>query len=264
MKDWSNHMAHRRDPLRSKVCELYQRGLSLNKIAETTGKNRGVCFKWIKQAGILEIRRVNKIAAKTSTYRATRLILCEYQENVRKINRLERVCAFFPEIKKYSAWKKNANRTAEQRKRDNLKAHKTKMSNPARRAMFYARKRVANFIRQIKQQKTFSVSQFIGCNSQTLKAHIEYQFRDGMTWENHGTVWELDHRIPLSSTTNETEIKQLCHYTNLQPLLKQENREKSDKIFDFETCIEFNVRYLRKNFGSFERENFFGASCRTF
>jgi hypothetical protein len=48
------------------------------------------------------------------------------------------------------------------------------------------------------------------------------QFKTEMTWENHGTVWEIDHIIPCSffDLTKEEEQQRCYHYTNLQPLFK--------------------------------------------
>jgi hypothetical protein len=50
-----------------------------------------------------------------------------------------------------------------------------------------------------------------------------------MTWDNHGE-WHIDHIIPISSGKTEDEVLKLCHYTNLQPLWKEDNLKKSDKI----------------------------------
>ena len=61
--------------------------------------------------------------------------------------------------------------------------------------------------------------------------HIESQFEPWMTWDNHGE-WHIDHIIPLASATTKEEIKKLCHYTNLQPLLAEENLSKGDKILN--------------------------------
>ena len=52
-----------------------------------------------------------------------------------------------------------------------------------------------------------------------------------MTWDNYGE-WEIDHVYPLAKAdlTNAEEFMRVCHYSNLQPLWKPENRAKKDKI----------------------------------
>ena len=50
-----------------------------------------------------------------------------------------------------------------------------------------------------------------------------------MTWDNHGTYWELDHIVPFSSfdLTDAIQFKQAVHYTNLQPLTKKDHKKKT-------------------------------------
>lgn len=79
-----------------------------------------------------------------------------------------------------------------------------------------------------KNQKTFEI---IGCTIEELKIHLEKQFSDGMTWENHEQFgWHIDHIIPLDSATTKEELYKLCHYTNLRPLWWEDNLHKSYKI----------------------------------
>lgn len=59
--------------------------------------------------------------------------------------------------------------------------------------------------------------------------HLESQFRDGMTWDNYGPFWHVDHIRPLSSFSSE-KLMDAWELSNLQPLLKQENLSKSSKI----------------------------------
>lgn len=78
------------------------------------------------------------------------------------------------------------------------------------------------------RESTFDL---IGCSPSELKSYLEKQFKDGMCWENHGLFgWHIDHIIPLSSAKNDDELKNLCHYSNLQPLWAIENIIKRDKI----------------------------------
>lgn len=55
-----------------------------------------------------------------------------------------------------------------------------------------------------------------------------------MTWENHGIVWHIDHIIPVVSFNllDENEIFKCYHYTNLQPLMANENLIKQDRMPD--------------------------------
>ena len=62
----------------------------------------------------------------------------------------------------------------------------------------------------------------LGCSARKLKAHIENQFREGMTWSKYGQ-WEVDHITPLSAGKDENEVAALCNYINLQPLWKRDN-----------------------------------------
>lgn len=78
---------------------------------------------------------------------------------------------------------------------------------------------------------TSRTKELLGCSFNELKIHLEQQFKPEMTWLNHGQVWEIDHIKPCSSfdLTNLEQQKQCFHYTNLQPLFKTENRQKSNK-----------------------------------
>ena len=46
-----------------------------------------------------------------------------------------------------------------------------------------------------------------------------------MAWEKYGQ-WEVDHITPLSAGRTVEDLSRLCHYTNLQPLWKRDNRMK--------------------------------------
>ena len=55
-----------------------------------------------------------------------------------------------------------------------------------------------------------------------------------MSWDNYGNpkdgifepnkTWDIDHIKPISYYTNEIELLELNHYTNLRPLCSYENR----------------------------------------
>jgi hypothetical protein len=82
-------------------------------------------------------------------------------------------------------------------------------------------------IKNISQSKR--IMELMGCDHQTLKAHLEKQFQSGMTWENYGRHgWHIDHIKPCRSfdlTIPEEQCK-CFHYTNLQPLWALDNHRK--------------------------------------
>lgn len=80
--------------------------------------------------------------------------------------------------------------------------------------------------------------ELLGCSLEELKIHLESQFEDWMTWDNHGSyqkdrkTWHIDHIKPCTSfdLTDPEQQKQCFHYTNLQPLRAIDNIKKSNKI----------------------------------
>ncbi len=67
-----------------------------------------------------------------------------------------------------------------------------------------------------------------------LKRHIEKQFILGMSWENYGPVWHIDHKIPISafnfSSPEDIDFKRCWSLKNLQPLWANDNVRKQDKL----------------------------------
>lgn len=73
--------------------------------------------------------------------------------------------------------------------------------------------------------------EILGCTWDQFEGWLEIQFQDGMSWENYGQLWEIDHVRPVSSFDLLSPIQQskCFHYRNTQPLLKKVNRTKSNK-----------------------------------
>jgi hypothetical protein len=83
-----------------------------------------------------------------------------------------------------------------------------------------------------KACRSVNVQQLLGCSIPELRKHLHTLFQPGMTWENYGTVWEIDHRIPCASfDLNDAAQKQKCfHFSNLQPLTVSDNRSKGARV----------------------------------
>lgn len=77
----------------------------------------------------------------------------------------------------------------------------------------------------LKSQKKFKEEDtvaYLGCTYDFLKSHIEENFTTGMSWDNYGD-WEIDHIFPVSKGGS-------FHYSNLQPLWKEDNRKKGNRL----------------------------------
>ena len=93
--------------------------------------------------------------------------------------------------------------------------------------------RVLNAIKAQYGEKAEKTMNLIGADSETVRKHLESQFKPGMMWENHGLKgWHIDHVFPCASFNLEDpeEQKKCFHWTNLQPLWAEENLKKSSKI----------------------------------
>lgn len=106
---------------------------------------------------------------------------------------------------------------------------KKRYSDPIFRLKKNLRTRLSEYVKLMnisKKQSTFAI---IGLTPENLRNYLQESFVEGMNWENYG-MWHVDHIIPLSSAKSETELYELCHYTNLQPLWAVDNMKKRDKV----------------------------------
>lgn len=89
------------------------------------------------------------------------------------------------------------------------------------------RKRIRDFLLNGNSYNKRSTAEYLGCSMEELKSHIEKQFKEGMTWENHGKVWHIDHVIPLAHAKTEDQLYDLAKWSNIQPLFIEDNLIKN-------------------------------------
>lgn len=79
--------------------------------------------------------------------------------------------------------------------------------------------------------KTQRSLKYLGCSVEFARAHIERQFRPGMSWDNHGK-WHIDHIRPLAlfDLTNPEHVAKASRWDNLQPLWASENLAKRHSV----------------------------------
>ena len=103
-------------------------------------------------------------------------------------------------------------------------------SSPIRRLEHSFRERTRKALRGAV--KSEAIVRLLGISIEGFKAHLEKQFRPGMSWENYGfRGWHVDHIRPLSSFDLSDPVQQAAafHYINTQPLWMAENFSKHTK-----------------------------------
>ena len=114
----------------------------------------------------------------------------------------------------------------------NNKRRKRYHSDPLYKFKRNCRNRTHKAFKVKSWRKNGSTEKLLGCDWKTAMNHIESQFvgkNKWMNWDNHGE-WHIDHYTPLASANTIEEMTPLFHYTNLQPLLAEDNIRKGDKI----------------------------------
>lgn len=167
----------------------------------------------------------------------------QYERDSEKI--IEQQLSYYNENKEYrSEWVKNKRKeqpevfrkygkTYREDHKDNINSYykNRRKTDIQFRLKTTLRNRLLESIKYKSWNKSSKFSEYIGCTLNQLKDHLESQFKEGMTWENHSrTGWHIDHIIPLDSAKTEEELYKLCHYTNLQPMWALDNLKKSNKM----------------------------------
>ena len=122
-------------------------------------------------------------------------------------------------------------------------SRKTPKHRELKRAYHHKNKVKRNISRRIRhslngKQKSLTWELLVGYSLTDLKNHLQSMFRDGMTWDNYGSLWHIDHIKPISKfnivSDSCSEFKECWSLNNLQPLLAIENLRKSNSytLFD--------------------------------
>lgn len=136
-------------------------------------------------------------------------------------------------------YENNKDYWVEYRAKDNNESHnkyhrERKQNDPILKLIHNLRVRTSGAIKKfIGGEREFKTLDLLGIEtSEGFALHIESQFEEGMTFENYGTEWELDHIFPISKIdkTDIFEVKLITNYKNIRPSFKRDNRTKSAKI----------------------------------
>lgn len=84
--------------------------------------------------------------------------------------------------------------------------------------------------------KKSGIWRFVDYTPVELKEYLESKFKNGMTWENYGEKWQIDHIIPQAALPYKDShcknFKKCWDLKNLAPLARSENSTKNSKYKD--------------------------------
>lgn len=163
----------------------------------------------------------------------------EYRDDPKRYRELlDKKSQYYHKVKN-EEWFKNYQKS---RVRDYKKEMAAVKANPARNIKSKLRKMTCGaFYRRDKDwvKKDTKTENLLGADYFTVKEFIERQFLVGMTWDNYGTEWNIDHVIPLDAAGDDVEmIGKLCYYQNLSPIRYNDNFKKGFKIPEICTLWE--------------------------
>lgn len=144
--------------------------------------------------------------------------------------------------KKYNILNRERIRNQKRKNSDNInkRRRETRSKNTLIRLKNNIRSLIYISIKKRGYSKMSNTSKILDIEYDKFILYIESKFEPWMTWDNYGKYngdfnygWDLDHIIPVSSAKSESDIIQLNHYSNFQPLCSKINRDiKKDKLIN--------------------------------
>jgi len=204
-------------------------GFGSYRIAKTTGVSESMALKWGSKCKIpLPAKLPNK--PHYECFRCLRIIGLSHQKTAKLFKVSEQAVRGWFKIKGRQVVKPVKPKTELRPKiAPEVVEFRKRKSRTKRKITMYFRGKVWKFFKRGHHHK--STPLLIGCSREHFISHIKSLMRPGMTDENYGKVWHLDHIKPCKGFDlyDEKQRRECFHWTNYQPLFAQENLRKSSK-----------------------------------
>jgi hypothetical protein len=132
----------------------------------------------------------------------------------------------------------------QKRNRDKTREYEKKQyySNPNFRLSKVIRAIIKPRINKNSKNKTFEM---LGYSVEILRKHLENQFTKEFNWNTYGTLWNMEHIIPLSlyDLSNLEEFKKCWSLRNLRVFSRKDNQMKW-KNLDMKLVEEHKIEDL--------------------
>lgn len=84
----------------------------------------------------------------------------------------------------------------------------------------------------INGRRLKSGEKLVGVDRAYVRTWIESFWKEGMTWDNYGLAWVIDHKIPCVEfdLTQDLDVRTCFNCNNLQPLWHRDNLKKRHHV----------------------------------
>lgn len=232
---------HRRKPKPwlDEALRLYQSGTGVKRIGKALGVRPQTILLAIKRTHHFQPGREKTMPRWNKGVRSQRaindLIMDQYKSDAHKLQRFDELKHWLshPLVKSWDSWgkiKSNPTLYAAHIKRVCRRIADREKRDIGYKLMRRLRRRLWLFVK--RGQRAESMEKLVGCDRDGLVKHLERHFKPGMTLENYGSVWHIDHIVPCTAFSLElSEDQRRCFkLRNLRPAFARENISKSDRM----------------------------------
>lgn len=222
----------------------YERERRKNKDQEKTRENERNRYKENK----LKVVEVVLDANKNKTCSICKIDKPEIDFHVAKNKgNIRAMCKDCGSLKRKEHYKEN--REAIIKQTNNYKVEKMKV-DPIFKMERRMRARIYQAFKAQSCEKNNRTWKYLECSASQFQKWIEYQLYDGMTMDNYGKYWHIDHVKPCSKfdLSKEEDIKECFSWKNLRPFRSEKNIEKNNKINVYDIVLqELKVKCFLKD-----------------
>ncbi len=207
-----------------KVIELHSSGMGMRRIIKTTGLASSTISRILRRNGIAPHRVTGHRLTKDQRTEKAKASLFDVIAKLEKKIQVRSVKKVINPMRLRDAFLNVAQRAS------GKSVFKFKYdTSPEFRILILLRRRMRKVIKE--GVKSGSSLELLGCTTEQIRAHLQSQFKAGMTWENMGQ-WHIDHVIPCAhfDLTREDHQRTCFNWSNLQPLWGKDNLEKGARL----------------------------------
>ena len=140
------------------------------------------------------------------------------------LSRYHQTESYKSSVSKYE--KTDKNKAKQKRANDKV------MADPGKKLMKMMTNRISAQMAG-RQNKSGTLANFTSfASADEARVHFESTFKPGMTMDNYGTAWEIEHKIPKKwyNSSDEDDVRRCWNGRNLCALTPKENNDKRIRI----------------------------------